>query len=710
MSKALRQVRGATERVPSARVESDLSWCPGGFVQVFEEILAFLVLGIGSGALISGVGLGVVLSYRGAGVINLGTGCIAMLSGFGYWALRTGYFGVTFSTVVSVIFTLIVAILLGLLFEFGLVRLLRRQTPLAKLVATLGFLLTAQATVILAFGEEARPQPSILPGSTVTVFGEAIPINRFWLFGILLVITLIFIGLYRWTKFGLGTRAASENEANATLFGLSPNRLSLINTVLMAVTMGIVGLLAASVQEVDSQTLPLLVVPALAAAMFGRFTSFGVTFVAGVLIGMAESLLTYLSTLSWFPTDGGPGNPLPGVQELMIFIILVVAMFFRAGRIPGRGDVIDRRLPPAPPPKTPLLNTVKWGLPAVLFMWLFPYGFREGLITSLISGVSLLSLVVIAGYVGQLSVVQLALGGVAGFTVSHFATNFGIGFPWAAIVGVIFAVIIGVVAGFPALRVRGVQLVVVTLAAAVAIENFGFTNVTWGAGNVGSPVPAPTLFGFNFGPNASFTGLDGGEPSPYFGWFVLIVLVVVALFVCNLRNSTLGQEMLAVRSNERAAAATGINVRNIKLIGFAIASGIAGISGVLLAYSYGSITSDSYSTLLALALIAFGFIIGITTVSGAIWAGIGLPGGLLAFALQDWFGLEGNWLNFAGGFLLVATLAHRPNGIAIYTFHGPPKPPFREGRIGRLIFRSSAPPPELQADGVISESPAGVAS
>jgi len=75
--------------------------------------------------------------------------------------------------------------------------------------------------------------------------------------------------------------------------------------------------------------------------------------------------------------------------------------------------------------------------------------------------------------------VQLALAGVAGFTVSHFFTNFGIAFPWAAICGVIFATVIGVIAGFPALRVRGVSLVVVTLAAAVAIENFGFSNTTW---------------------------------------------------------------------------------------------------------------------------------------------------------------------------------------------------------------------------------------
>lgn len=650
-------------------------------------MLVFLLLGLGAGGLIAGIGMGVVLSYRGAGVINIAVGAIAMLSGFWYWALKTGEFGITFNTQWAVVLTLVFSVVLGLFFEGLFVRPLRRASPLAKLVATLGFLLSAQAAVVLAFGESARPQPAILPSGAVILFGGAVLVNRFWIFGILLFIALALAAVYRWTKFGLGTRAAAENEANATLFGLSPNRLSLVNTVGMSLLMGVVGLLAASIQNVDSQTLPLMVVPALAAAMFGRFTSFGTTFVIGVLIGMAESLLTYLETFSWFPTSGGPGNPVPGVQELMIFIILVIAMLFRAGRIPGRGDIIDRRLPAAPRPKAPLKGAAKWGTIAAIAMVALPFGFREGLIYSLIAAISLFSLVVITGYVGQLSVVQISLGGVAGFTVSHFFTNFGVAFPWAAIIGVIFAIIIGVIAGFPALRVRGVGLVVITLAATDAIQNFGFSNPTWGAGDNGSPVPSPSIFGFDFGTNAGFHGLTGGEPSPLFGWFVVILTVVIGLLVCNLRRSGLGQEMLAVRANERAAAATGINVRNIKLVGFGIASGIAGVAGVLLAYSYGSITPDSYGTVLALTFIAFGYIIGITTVPGAIQAAIGVPGGFFAYALLTWFGIQGNWLSFVGGFLLVLTLIHRPGGVALDIFYGPPKKPFRERPVGRMIFR-----------------------
>ncbi len=633
-----------------------------------SQIFAYAILGLGSGALIAGTGLGVVLSYRGSGVINLSTGAVAMLSGYCYWALATGEFGVTFPTAWAVVLTLLFSVVVGLAFELGVVRPLRRQPPLAKLVATLGVLLSAQAAIVLAFGNTAHPQPSILPSGVVTLFGVTIPDYNLWMAAIVLAAALLFAAAYRWTRFGIGTRAASENEGYATLYGLSPNRYSMGNTVLMALAMGLVGLLAASIDEVDPITLILLIVPGLAAAMFGRLTGFTTTYVAGVVIGMAESILIYLGGQSWFPTSNG--GPLPGIDELLVLLVLIVATFFRAGKIPSRGAIIERRLPRAPRPVAPLRTAAFFVPIAALAMWALPFGFREGLVTSCIFAVSLLSLVVITGYLGQLSLVQLGLAGVAGFLVSHLSTNFGIGFPWAPIIGVLAAAALGVGFGFPALRVRGVQLAVVTLAATVALATFWFSNGSWGAGVLGAPVPPPSLFGFNFGTNASFHGLGGGEPSPLFGWFCLIVLTVVGLLVANLRRSRLGQQMLAVRANERAAAASGVNVRNVKLTGFGIAAGIAGVSGVLLSYSYGSITPKSFSALTAIALVAFVYITGITSVPGGIFGGIIYTGGIFAYALLDWFGLQGNWLNLAVGFLVVLSLVSRPEGGATFLFYG----------------------------------------
>ena len=663
-----------------------------------SEVIGFLLLGIGSGALISGVGMGVVLSYRGAGVINLAAGAIAMLAGYFFWSITTGEFA-SIPTWPAVVLTLIFAVILGVLFELIAVRPQRTATPLAKLIATLGVLLALQAAIVIAFGQAARPQPTILPTQNLIISGVPVAWYNFIIGGILLVICVAFMAVYRWTRFGLGTRAAAENEANAMFMGLSPNALSLANSVLMAVLMGVVGLLAASIAEVDSQTLPLLIVPGLAAAMFGRFTSFGVTYVAGILLGMGESLLLYFQTESWFPTNGGPGIPIPGVQELLIFLVLVIAMFFRAGKIPGRGDVLERRLPAAPQPKAPVRSLLIYGAIAAVALPLLPGGFREGLIVSLISAVLLLSLVIITGYLGQVSVVQLALGGAAGFMVSHFATGFGIAFPWAPIMGVLIAALLGLLCGIPALRVRGVSLAVVTLAAAVAIEDFWFANTSWGGGYTGSPVPSPSLFGFNFGPNASLHGLDGPEPSPLFGWFVLIVLAVVGLLVSNLRRSGLGQHMLAVRANERAAAAAGINVRQTKLLGFTLSAAVAGVGGVLLAYLYGSISTASYDVFTSLALIAFAYIAGITTVGGAVWGGLIFVGGLFAEALLIWFGLQGEWFTLIGGLLLILTLVQQPAGIATTMFYRD-KPLLRS-----LPFRrSGSPPPPTELADVVGEA------
>jgi branched-chain amino acid transport system permease protein len=634
-----------------------------------KEVITFLLLGLGSGGLIAGLGLGVVLSYRGAGVINLAVGAVAMVAGYFFWAIKSGRWA-SMPTVPAVIVTLIFSAVVGVIFDLLVVRPQRTATPLAKLIAALGVLLALQALVVATFGQSAQPQPPILPSNNLAILGVPVASYNFVITGILLVITVTLIAVYRWSRFGLATRAAAENEAHAMFIGLSPNTLSLVNTVLMSTLMGVVGLLSASVTQLDSSTLPLLVVPGLAAAMFGRFTSFGTTFVSGVLIGMGESLLLYFSSESWFP-NGGVGNPLPGVQQLLIFIILVIAMFWQAGRIPSRGDVLELRLPMAPPAKNPLRSTLIYGALCAVALPLFPSTFRNALVVSLISAILLLSLVIITGYLGQVSLVQLAVGGAAGFAMSHFSTNFGIGFPWAPIISVLIATFLGLICGIPALRVRGVSLAVVTLAAAVAIENFGFANTTWGGGAAGSPVSAPSLFGWNFGPDASVHGLSGAEPSPLFGWFTLLVLIAMALIVNNLRRSGLGLDMLAVRSNERAAAAAGIGVRNTKLLGFALSSAVAGVGGVMLAYQYGSITPASYDTLTALTLIAFAYISGITTVVGAIWGGTIFTGGIFAWALQDWFGLEGEWFTFAGGILLVFTLVREPAGIATRLFYGP---------------------------------------
>ena len=571
-----------------------------------QQILLFILLGLGSGALIAGIALAVVLTYRGSGIINLSTGAIAMLGGYAFWALNAGKLA-TLPTAVALPLSLLFVLVVGAITEFAVYRPLRNSSPLAKLVSSLGVLLIAQSAMILAFGVTPQPEPGILPTNVVHIFGAVVPVNRFILTGLVIVAAAGLAALYKWTRFGLATRAVAENEAAAMLSGLSPNIISLVNTLLAALLAGGLGILAASITQLDPSTLPLQIIPALAAALIASFTSFGIAAGASFGIAIMYSLLQYASAQSWFPQSGGVS--LPGVTDLLAFLIIIGVLFWRGSRIPGRGEIVERRLPEVPRPRHLVRTGLICALAGAVLLIVFPFDFREALINTLIGALMALSLVVVTGFVGQISVVQLALAGAAGFTISHMAVNFGITFPVAALAGIVVAVVIGLVTAVSAVRVRGVSLAVVTLAGAVAIENFGFVNSTWGGGLAGSPVPEPKWFGLDLGPNGPFRGIDGNQPSPVFGWVVLICCVLLCIGVGYLRRGTLGQRMLAVRSNERAAAAAAINPRTV-------------FAGLLSAQA------------------------------------------LIPYALDKWFGLNGNWFLLVGGLLLIFTLQQNPEGVA----------------------------------------------
>jgi branched-chain amino acid transport system permease protein len=626
-----------------------------------QEILLFILLGLGSGALIAGIALAVVLTYRGSGIINLATGSIAMLGGYAFWALNAGKL-TTLPTAVALPLSLLFVLVVGAIIEFAVNRPLRNASPLAKLVSSLGVLLIAQSAMILAFGVTPQPEPGILPTSVLHIFGAVVPVDRFILTGLVIAAAAGLAALYKWTRFGLATRAVAENEAAAMLGGLSPNLISLANTLLASLVAGGLGILAASITQLDPQTLPLQIIPALAAALIASFTSFGIAVGASFGIAILDSLLQYASAQSWFPQSGGVS--LPGVTDLLAFLIIVVVLFWRGARIPGRGEIVERRLPQAPRPQHLIRTGLICAVAGAVLLVVFPFDFREALINTLIGALMALSLVVVTGFVGQISVVQLALAGAAGFTISHMAVNFGITFPVAALAGIAVAVVIGLITAISAVRVRGVSLAVVTLAGAVAIENFGFVNSTWGGGLAGSPVPEPRWFGLDLGPNAPFRGIDGNQPSPVFGWVALICCVALCVAVGYVRRGTLGQRMLAVRSNERAAAAAAINPRAVKLWAFGIAAFIAGVGGVLYAYNFGSVSADRFDAVTALSLIAFAYAGGITLISGALFAGLLSAQALIPYALDKWFGLNGNWFLLVGGFLLIFTLLANPEGVA----------------------------------------------
>jgi branched-chain amino acid transport system permease protein len=642
------------------------------------QILLFAVLGLGSGAFIAGIATGLVVMYRGSGIINLAMGAQAMVAGYAFWGFTSGEFGFKVGKWPAIPLALIVALALGALMEVLAFRRLRTAAPVAKLVASLGILLFLAAGFTLWFGPQPVNEPSILPAGSIMVVGVGVPESGLIVAGAAVTVAIVLTFLYRFTRFGLATRATSESEVSGVLAGLSPNGLAMMNTLLASLVVGILGVLAGSLTSLDPTTVPLLVIPALAAALFARFTSAITACLIGLGVGVVENLMYYASVQTWFPKD--QGTPLPGLNQLLEFLLVVIALFAMGSRLPGRSAIIEKRLPSVPLPERFIRPTVLCGIVAVVALIFLPYGWREALLTSQVAIVLMLSIVVITGYVGQISIVQLPLAGIAGFTMAHVSEGWHVGFPVAAILGVGAATLIGLFIGASALRVRGVQLAVVSLAAAVAIEQFWFTNTVWGESNSGNPVSDPKIFGISLGAHAPFRGIDGQIPSPVLGFFFVAIMVVVGLFVANLRRTNLGQQMLAVRANERAAAGAGISVRNVKLMAFGISSVIAGISGVMAAFNYSSVSANNYDALSSLSIVAFAYVGGITTITGAIAGGLITTEALVPYVFQTYLHISGSWALLVGGFFLVFNLIFAPNGVGLGTRRD-------IGRLGRLIKR-----------------------
>jgi branched-chain amino acid transport system permease protein len=640
-----------------------------------SELLLFSILGLGAGALVAGLGLGIVLSWRGSGVVNLAAGAMAMFVAYVYWALRVE--GILFlppfaiplpggpvDTLPAVLIALLVATALGALLYGVIYRPLRHAPPLAKMVGSAGVLLTLQALVVLQFGSDVKSVPDLLPNGpndVVSIAGTDVPVNRLLLAGIVLAAASVLAAVFRWTRFGLSTTAAAENERAAILVGLSPNRLSLVNWVLASVVAGAIGIVAAPITQLDPLALAVAVIPALGAALVARFSSFLATAAAGLAIGVLQSLIVYLQTMEWFPT--ADGLPLPGLSAGLPFVIIAAVMFLRGRSLPSRATAQSLRFPAAPRPARVWLPAgIAFAVTVAAILLLGPQ-WRQAIIFSLIGSIVCLALVVVTGYIGQTSLLHMALAGTAGFLLARLATDLYVPLWISVAVAIAGSCVVGALASLPSVRVQGVNLAIITLAAAVAIQEIYFKNPVWAGGQAGARVPSPEIAGIDIGPAAPFPWSDGLLPSPAFALLCLVVTTVLALGLVILRRGRLGQRMLAVRANERAAASVGIRVTSTKMMGFTMSAGIAGVAGVLYAFNFGSVTYTRFDVMTAIAFLAFAYLGGISTVTGALVGGVLATQGLVFLALQEWFGLDDRLTLLVAGIAVVATVVLNPDGI-----------------------------------------------
>ncbi len=635
-----------------------------------KELLFAALLGLGGGAVYAMLGTGIVTAYKGSGVINFAHGAFAMYAAFVYHELFTkGSLALPWvdilptnslnlpvhitiqeggtSETLAVVLGVLMAAAIGFAAHLLVFRPLRNAPALGKVIGSVGLMLYLQAVALLNYGSGARAPDGFVPKEPINNFlglGENMPRLNIYLAGAAVIMGLSVWALLRYTRFGLATRAADENEKGASLLGYSPQRLAGLNWVLSAFLAGIVGVLFVGSGSLDTTGYTELVIPALGAALLGGLTSIPLATIGGLALGMFQSAMVELTERSWWP-EWLPGA---GVRELIPLVVIVAYLFLRGDRLPIRGTVVQRRLPRAPEPRHVLIGAAVPAAIALVLSLIFTSDWEVALTTSILATLLMLSWTVITGYLGQISLVQVSLAGLAAFVaarlsadverVSEFdllsVTGPNIFDPLAALLGIGAAVGLGIIIGLPAVRIRGVQLAVVTAAASAPIGLLLLKNESiFGEAAVSNyPIPKPRWFGTYVGA----TDPDSAKTDYWrFTVFLVIVTVVIALAVAGLRRGATGRRFLAVRANERAAAAAGINVARTKLLGFAIAAAIAGLAGVMQSYRLGSIRPESYGLFASLATFAFVYLGGITSLYGAVVGGLLVGGGLVAQFINE---------------------------------------------------------------------------
>jgi branched-chain amino acid transport system permease protein len=637
-----------------------------------------------------------VLTYRGSGVVNFANGAIAMYVAMTYAVLRnTGRlflpplpnpFGHWFSLPTHISFgkqtmgfwpalliSLGVCVVLGLILHFLIFRPLRHAPALAKVVASVGLLVFIQAIVIRRFTltpQQIDPLPYVKNSKIINLELFKIGEDRLFVAIVVIVLTAVLSALFRWTRFGLATRAAAENEKGAVVLGFSPDFLAGTNWVLSTVITGLLGILVAStLSQVDAIVIPAFIVPAVIAALVGGFRSFWITTAAAFVLGMQIPLVQHFALVQhWIPRSGT--SQFPGVEYVLPIVVVVIVLYIAGNALPERGAISFGRLPFSPtPPRWSLwiggpLLAIGTAIAALFFL---SPDYRSALNNTLIGIILCLSVVVITGFVGQISLAQMAFAGISAFLVSHLTTEHGWPFPIPIFAGAIVAAVVGLLVAIPALRVRGVNLAIVTFAFAIAVDYMVFNNRSVEGTYNGAQVRVPGWIDQNRTKPFHILGLkigNGTQPNPMTAIFCLIAVVILCYLVANLRRSATGRQMLSIRSNERAAAAAGVNVSGTKMLAFATSAFIAGIGGAVFAYQSGNATPDKFSYSQSLFILAVAYLGGIASVTGAIAGGTLVASGLFFTFLDSTLGVSADFTLMLAGLGLIVSAILNPEGIA----------------------------------------------
>jgi len=615
----------------------------------------YIVAGITAGSIFAIVAAGLVLTYRTTGVFNLAFGAQAFVSAVVFYDLvKLSGLPTWFAFLISVF---VVAPLIGYALDRIVFRYLTRAPVVTRIGVALGLAVALPAVVkLFTRGEDKFGPPSLGPSPPHFYEVGSLSVDSDQIIAMVAtLVAVVLIGLLlRYTALGLQMRAVVESHRLVELAGVNANRANTAAWVLSSVVAGLAGVLLAPLNlgSIQDRQYTVLVVAAIAAAVFARLRSLPLAILGGLLLGLGQSLIVKFLD---------PGSILAqGIRPAFPFAVMVLLLLFLPG-LRDRPELVDPLAgvdPPAPSPGTSAsAGRARRTLPIAFAVGIAALAAALALLSdfwlgksseAIIMATIFLSFVMLTGLAGHLSLCQAAFAGIGAFTAAQLAAEQGMSVLGGAFIGAAVAAFAGALVAVPSLRLSGLFLALGTLAFGLMVDSVIFPQ-TWvsGGGGGSMDVPRPLMGSVDFTSNGSFLVLCA------------IAFTMVALFVWQLRRGSTGAFLSALRGSPTAAAAVGIDERRARIIVFTLAAGIAGFGGALLAAERGEVAPVNFITDLSLYWTVVALAVGVATIRGAVAGGL-----LIVFVPEILAEFPERWLvlQFILFGLGVLVLARHPEG------------------------------------------------
>ncbi|MET9226431.1 ABC transporter permease [Lentzea sp. NPDC003310] len=593
-------------------------------------LLAYTIFGLVTGGAYAVVAGGLVLTYSTSKVFNVGHGAIGMVMAFLYWELAENRGLPQWLALLLVVG--VCAPLFGLVVERFIMRRLVGAPVGITLVAGVGVLVGLIGVAQVIWPPQARPVRPFLDQLGVHI-GQSFVSGHDLV--TLVCAVLVAGGLYvllNRTRTGLAMRACVDAPELASLYGTRPHRLSALSWAIGSALAALGGILLTPVVQLDYVTMTLLVITAYTAALVGRLRSLPWTFAGALGLGLVQSY-----AVAYLPSSPFWISFRAAIPALLLFVVLL-AMPQSPLRI---GGVRGQRGVATPTALTTGVAAGLFGAVVVVLALLVDPVVAGQLALALVFGIVLLSMVLLTGYGGVVSLGQFTFVGVGAVTVARLG-----GSPVTLLIGAVVSAAVGALIALTVLRVSGLYLALATLGFAQLMDKLVLQSPV--AFGVRGSLQVPKL-------------VDSGAAQLV---LAAVVFAAVGIGVLAIRRGRLGRRMIAVKDSSAACATLGLNVRWIRVWVFSLSAAIAGLAGGMFAQLRETVAASDFQLFNNLPLLLFAVIAGVTSVSGA------LLGGVLLMLLPV---LQSGFPAFAGVAVVLlgvaaAGLARDPNGLVSWGF------------------------------------------